>query len=78
MRAATLQRDYLITDGLNKYTVPFDLIGEHVDVRVTSDSVEVFFHQTRVAAHVRHKQAQREPIRVTEHMPPEHQKYLAY
>lgn len=73
-----VQRDYLITDGLNKYTVPFDLIGEHVDVRVTSDSVEVFFHQTRVAAHVRHKQAQREPIRVTEHMPPEHQKYLAY
>ena len=73
-----VQRDYLITDSLNKYTVPFDLIGEHVDVRTTSDSVEVFFHGTRVATHVRRKKAQRDPIRVTEHMPPEHQKYLAY
>ena len=73
-----VQRDYLITDGLNKYTVPFDLIGEHVDVRTTSDSVEVFFHGSRVAAHVRRKKAQRDPVRVTEHMPPEHQKYLAY
>ena len=73
-----VQNDYLITDGLNKYTVPFDLIGERVDVRTTHDSVEVFFHGSRVAAHARRKQAERDPIRITEHMPPEHQKYLAY
>ena len=73
-----VQNDYLITDGLNKYTVPFDLIGESVDVRTTSNSVEIFFHGTRVAAHVRRKKAERDPIRITEHMPPEHQKYLAY
>lgn len=75
---AKVQHDYLITDGLNKYTVPFDLIGEHVDIRVTTDAVEVFFHGSRVASHVRRKKAERDPVRVKDHMPPEHQKYLAY
>jgi len=75
---ATVQTDYLITDGINKYTVPFDLIGEKVDIRVTSDSVEAFFNGTRVASHVRRKKPERDPIRVTGHMPPEHQKYLSY
>ena len=73
-----VQSDYLISDGLNKYTVPFDLIGKDVDVRVTDGLVEVFFLDDRVAVHVRHKTAERDPIRIKEHMPPEHQKYLAY
>lgn len=75
---AKVQNDYLISDGVNKYTVPFDLIGEHVDIRITNDAVEVFFHGSRVASHVRRKKAERDPIRVREHMPPEHQKYLSY
>ena len=75
---ATVQADYLITDGINKYTVPFDLIGEKVDVRVTADTVEAFFNGTRVASHVRRKNPERDPIRVAGHMPPEHQKYLTY
>ena len=69
---------FLISDGINKYTVPFDLIGEHVDIRITSDAVEVFFHGNRVASHVRRKKAEHDPVRVKEHMPPEHQKYLSY
>ena len=28
--------DYLVSDGRNKYSVPFDLIGEKVDIRLTS------------------------------------------
>jgi hypothetical protein len=34
--------DYLVSDGVNKYSVPFDLIGENVDVRLTSQIIEVF------------------------------------
>ena len=34
--------DYLGSDGLNKYSVPFDLIGERVDIRTTRNAVEVF------------------------------------
>jgi hypothetical protein len=70
--------DYLVSDGRNKYSVPFDLIGEKVDIRLTSSTVEVFFHGSRVAAHVRKPSAQREPIVNENHMAPEHRKYLNY
>jgi hypothetical protein len=75
---AKVQNDYLISDGINKYSVPFDLIGEYVDIRCTGNTVEVFFHGSRVASHVRKNVAQKDPICIREHMPPEHQKYLTY
>ncbi len=46
---ATVQNNYLITDGINKYSVPFGLIGEEVAIRTTKDTVEVFFHGDRIA-----------------------------
>lgn len=70
--------DYLITDGINKYSVPYDLIGETVDVRISKNTIEVFFHGTRVATHVRMDAVQREPIIKAEHMPEAHRKYLHY
>lgn len=73
-----VQNDYLISDGINKYSVPFDLIGEQVDIRVSDDTVEVFFHGSRVASHIRRLKAQIDPIRKMEHMPQEHQKCLSY
>ncbi len=75
---AKVQNDYLISDGINKYSIPFDLIGEQVDIRCTSTTVEVFFQGTRVASHARRTTPQRDPICVRDHMPPEHQKYLTY
>lgn len=75
---AKVQNDYLINDGINKYSVPFDLIGEHVDIRCSDGIVEVFFNGNRVASYVRREKAQPAPIRIKEHMPPEHQIYLAY
>ena len=59
---AKVQKDYLISDGINKYSVPFDLIGEQVDIRLTSTTVEVFYHGGRVASHVRKTVPQRDPI----------------
>ena len=70
--------DYLITDRINKYSVPYDLIGETVQVRVTKSTVEVFYHGTRVAAHIRLSSPQREPVVKPEHMPEAHRKYLHY
>jgi hypothetical protein len=49
----SVSTDYLISDGKNKYSVPFDLIGEKVDMRLTKTAVEVFYHGNRVASHVR-------------------------
>jgi len=70
--------DYLVSDGTNRYSVPFDLIGEKVVLRLTRNAVEVFFKGTRVAMHLRQYTPQREPVVKEEHMPPEHRKYLAY
>lgn len=75
---ATVPNDYCISDGLNRYSVPFDLIGNKVDIRVTQGIVEVFFHGNRVASHVRKTIAQRDAITVPEHMPEAHRKYLSY
>lgn len=44
-------QDYLVSDGLNKYPVPFGLIGEKVVLRLTRQTVEVFYRGTRVAMH---------------------------
>lgn len=75
---AKVPLDYLITDGKNKYSVPFDLIGEQVDVRLTKATVEVFFHGSRVASHPRMATMRRDPVVQPEHMPQEHRKYLLY
>ena len=71
-------RDYLVSDGLNRYSVPFDLIGEKVILRLTQQTVEAFYRGTRVAMHRRLRTASRDPIVKPEHMPPEHRKYLNY
>ncbi|MEA4824594.1 MAG: IS21 family transposase, partial [Clostridiaceae bacterium] len=70
--------DYLITDGRNKYSVPYNLIGEKVDIRVTRNIVEVFYHGNRVASHRRLNTMQHDPMVKLEHMSQEYQKYLAY
>ena len=75
---AKVPLDYLITDGKNKYSVPFDLIGEQVDIRLTKDTVEVFFQGSRVASHPRSATNRRDPVIQPEHMPTEHRKYLSY
>ena len=74
----TILLDYTITDGLNKYSVPYDLIGEVVSVRVTRNAVEVFFNGNRVAVHTRDRKRRRDPITVPLHMPENHRQYLTY
>lgn len=75
---AKVPQDYLISDGKNKYSVPFDLIGESVDIRLTGNTVEAFFHGSRVASHPRKASVQRDPIIQPEHLPMAHRKYLSY
>ena len=74
----TVLHDYTVTDGINKYSVPFDLIGESVDIRTTRDAVEVFFNGNRVAVHVRNSTRKRDPIIKPVHMPENHRRYLEY
>lgn len=70
--------DYLVSDGINKYSVPFDLIGKDVSLRTTRNLVEVYFQGDRMAVHERKSTPQRYPIIKSEHMPAEHLAYLKY
>ena len=74
----TVLLDYTVTDGINKYSVPYDLIGEMVSVRVTHDTVEIFFNGNRIAGHPRDRRRRRDPIVIPSHMPENHRQYLAY
>ena len=68
--------DYLISDGLNKYSVPFDLIGEQVQIRLTKDLVEVYFKGSRMTSHKRLDKYSVQPVTKPEHMPSNHREYL--
>lgn len=49
-----------------------------MDIRLTRNTVEIFFRSNRVALHVRSHVIQRDPVVNPEHMTPEHRKYLNY
>lgn len=74
---ATIQPDYLITVGECKYSVPYEYIGKEVEIRSTEKSIEAFYHNHRIASHVR-KAYSPDPIYTPEHMPEKHRRYLAY
>ncbi len=77
-KMGTVGNDYLVSDGLNKYSVPFSLIGEKVDIRITKNVVEVFHKGSRVASHERLKELHIQPIVNKDHMPEAHRRYLEY
>lgn len=74
---AKIQPDYLIQAGNCKYSVPFEYIGKSVDIRTSEKTVEVFYHNNRIALHVK-KDYSPEPIYIPEHMPENHRKFLSY
>ena len=55
------------------YSVPFDLIGEKVDIRFSSTKVEIFHKNQRVALHARSKCKKGSYVTESSHMPPNHQ-----
>lgn len=75
---AKVANDYWISDGKNRYSVPANLIGERVDIRVTRNLVEIFYHGTQVALHKRLQAIQYAPVVKPEHMTQEHRSYLMY
>ena len=73
---ASVQYDYHIYVDKNQYSVPYEYIRHQVDVRLTSKMVEVFYHNHRIASHVRIRNMEGQVITTPEHMPEKHQKYL--
>ncbi|WP_029032341.1 IS21 family transposase [Salinarimonas rosea] len=66
--------DYHVEVDASYYSVPFGLIGEHVDVRVCARTVEVFHRGRRVASHAL-SPGLREHVTIPEHMPSAHRRF---
>ena len=74
---AKVNIDYHVSVEKHFYSAPYQLIHQQLDVRLTDQTVELFAHGKRVAAHRR----SRLPGRFTtleEHRPKSHQRYLAW
>ena len=74
---ATVNIDYHIEIDHHYYSVPFGLLHERLDVRLTATIVEAFHKGERVAAHVR-SYVRGLPTTLKEHMPPEHRFYAEW
>ncbi len=74
---ATVNIDYHIQVDHHFYSVPYRLIHQELDVRLTDRTVEVFLRRKRVAAH-RRSHVRGRPTTEPSHMPPAHLKHLEW
>jgi len=74
-RAAKVNIDYHIAVEGHLYSVPYSLVGQRVDVRLTASMVEVLQHGKRVAAHPRSTLKGRATTDAG-HRPKAHQRHL--
>lgn len=77
-KQATVQFNYHIAVDKMYYSVPYQYIKDKVDVRITETTIEIFYHHNRIASHRRLHGRSGQYSTVTEHMPPDHQKYLEW
>ncbi len=66
--------DYHIEIEKHFYSVPFRLLREEVEARITAKTVEIFHRGRLVATHIRSLRAHR-PTTLAEHMPSSHRRY---
>lgn len=74
-KKARVHPDYHIEVNKHWYSVPYQLIGKQLDVRITATVVECFFRNNRIASHPRDDRPAKHSTQ-REHMPKSHQKYL--
>ncbi len=76
-KTARVNIDYHIEVERHYYSVPYQLVGKRVEVRLAARTIEIFHQGRRVASHPR----SREPYRQTtvhEHRPKSHQQHLEW
>ena len=74
---ARVQLNYHIEVDRHYYSVPYRLLHERLDIRLTAAVVEAFYQGDRVAAHVRSR-VQGGYTTLPEHMPPQHRFYAEW
>ncbi|MGC2174561.1 MAG: IS21 family transposase [Acidimicrobiales bacterium] len=76
-RLAKVNIDYHVEVDHHYYSVPYQLAGQVVEVRLTNSVVEVFSQHRRVASHLRSYQRGRH-VTDAAHMPDSHRRYLEW
>jgi transposase len=76
-RKLTVELDYHVPAERHFYSVPYQLVGQQVDIRLTASTVEIFHKGLRVASHARSFAAD-EATTITQHRPKAHQQYLEW
>lgn len=76
-KRATVSIDYHLEADRHYYSVPYQLIGERCEVRLTRTTVEVFFRHRRVASHRRSYQPGRHTTDAA-HMPDSHRRHAEW
>lgn len=77
-KVATVQFNYHVAVLKNYYSVSHEYIKQKVDVRITKNVVEIFYGGNRIASHMRLYGRPEQYSTITEHMPPNHQKYIEW
>jgi transposase len=76
-KKAAVGIDYHVEIERHYYSVPYQLAGRKLDVRMTPNVIEVFQKGVRVASHCR-SYVKGKHTTVPEHMPPSHREYLSW
>ena len=76
-KKARVNIDYHIEIDGHYYSVPYQLVKEQVEVRLTSTTVEILCKNCRVASHTRNGTRGRHTT-LKEHMPKAHRQYLEW
>ena len=74
---ARVNIDYHIEIGKHWYSVPYQLIHEQVDVRISGHTVEVFYKNKRITSHARTCRKGGYTTK-PEHLPPAHRAHLEW
>jgi transposase len=76
-KKARVNIDYHVEVNRHYYSVPYQLVREQVDIRLTATTVEILFKNKRVASHQRSYRSGAF-ITLPQHMPKSHQRYLEW
>lgn len=77
-KIATVQFNYHVSIEKMFYSVPYEYIKHKVDVRITRNTVEVFYNNLRVCSHKRLYGREGQYSTCVEHMPEDHRKYTEW
>jgi transposase len=76
-RTAKVNIDYHVEADHHYYSVPYQLVQEQVDVRISAQAIEIFRRGRRVASHLRERTPGRHTT-AAEHMPEAHRRHLEW